>query len=91
MNNDISTVVQDVPQIDPDGRRWLERALGRPLRPNERVFVRTEALSDEETKQRAHEELIRIQKEVEAFQKARGITEQEVEAALDEARRAVKP
>lgn len=79
-----SSITKDANQLNAEERQSVERMLGRPLRENERIFLRATTIPDPETRRRLHEEMNRIEQEIVAFQEKKGITEEEVNAAVDE-------
>jgi len=87
----ISLPVNEIP--DPD-RRSLENLLGHPLQANQQVFVMvlpTGQAPDKATRRAAAESIRRTLAEVDQYRAAHGITDEEVDAAIDEAMQYVRP
>lgn len=84
----MNTVQRHVREIDLEGRRFLESALGQPLRENQQVVIQVfdlDRIPDEQTRQRAHREGSEIAAQGRSHAAASGVTEQEVDEAIQEA------
>ncbi|HUY34160.1 MAG TPA: hypothetical protein VMV69_15540 [Pirellulales bacterium] len=85
--------VQNVSQIQADHRRWLENALGQPLQDDQQVCImllEPMKVPDETTRRRAAESIERTWVTVDKNVRASGITDEEIEAAIDEAMQHVR-
>jgi hypothetical protein len=91
METNRSNITEDVPHLDPEGRLWIEKKLGRPLDENERVFIMTATVPDAATRQRLWEQFTRIQQDIADYQEAQGISPEEVDKSIDEAMERVRP
>jgi hypothetical protein len=91
MSDMISLPVNDIPEPD---RRSLENLLGHPLSADQQVFIMVFSagkIADHETRRVATERIRRTLEEVDRRRAAQGITEEEVDAAVDEAMEHVRP
>ena len=81
----ISLPVNDIPEPD---RRSLENLLGHPLSADQQVFVMVFSagmVADDQTRRAAAERIRHTLDEVDRRRAAQGITDEEVDAAVDEA------
>jgi len=90
MEPERSNIAQDAKDLDAEGRRWLEHLLGRQLRDDERVYVMTTIIRDPTERRQALGQIKQSAAEVEASLKQRGISPDELDAALEEACDAVR-
>ena len=84
----MNAVQRNVREIDSEGRRFLESTLGQPLRDNQQVLIQVfdlDRITDEQTRQRAHEKASEIAAQGRRNAAALGVTEQEVDEAIQEA------
>lgn len=80
------TVTYAVRDIDSAGRNWLENALGQPLRDNQQVSISMVGSDQEQEREGGvWEEFDRIAAKAEAHIREQGITDEEVDAAIEEA------
>ena len=87
MENELLTV-QKVNDIQDSGKRWLENVLGRHLKDDQQVFVMvfTPGVEpDEATRRQALATIKQTMIKVEKNLSEQGITEEEFDAAVDEA------
>jgi len=83
-----SVAIQNVKDLQTRERQWLEGMLGRHLQENQQVFIMVftpGALPDEVTRQRARAGLEKTWEQVDRHMKEHGITDEEFDAAVDEA------
>ncbi|HEV3259534.1 MAG TPA: hypothetical protein VG013_21895 [Gemmataceae bacterium] len=86
--------VQSVKDIQESEKRWLERLLGRPLGEDQQVFIMVltpGSAPDEATRRKARAGLERIFDKTQEYAKTHGITDEEADAAVEEAMRQVRP
>lgn len=91
MSEMISLPVNDIPEPD---RRSLENLLGQPLQPNQQVCVMVFSAGktvDDTTRRAAVETIRGALDKVERHRAARGIADDEVDAAVDEAMKHIRP
>jgi len=87
------TISFNVAELPSALRESLEGIIEAPLASNEHVIIMTYTPStppDDDARVAAMRRLDELRTEVNGFQQARGITQQEVEAACDEAVEAVR-
>lgn len=80
--------VQNVKDLQANDKRCLEHLLGRQLQANQQVFIMAFTpglVPDEATRRNALAGIHQIQAKAETHAKAHGITEEEIDAAVDEA------
>jgi hypothetical protein len=81
----VTLPVNDIPEPD---RRSLENLLGHPLEADQQVFVMVFSagqLPDEATRRAATARIRQTLAEVDRYRATNGVTDQEVDAAIDEA------
>jgi hypothetical protein len=91
MSDMISMPVNDIPEPD---RRSLENLLGHPLAADQQVCVMVFSagkVSDEATRLAAAEGIRRTLEDVDRHQVSRGITDDEIDAAINEALLQIPP
>jgi hypothetical protein len=91
MSEMISLPVGEIP--DPD-RRSLENLLGRPLAADQQVFVMVSSagkVADDATRRAAMESIRRTLDQIDHYRTAHGISDEEVDAAVDAAMDKVRP
>jgi hypothetical protein len=91
MSEMISLSVNDIPEPD---RRSLENLLGQPLQVNQQVCVMVFSagkVADDATRRAAAETIRGTLDKVDRHRTARGITDEEVDAAVDEAMEHIRP
>jgi hypothetical protein len=91
MSEMISRPVNDLSEPD---RRLLENLLGHPLLADQQVFVIVYSageLPDEAARRAAAENIRRTLDKIDRHRMASGITEEEIDAAVDEAMDHVRP
>ena len=91
MGEMVSLPVNDISEPD---RRSLENLLGQPLAADQQVFVMVFAAgttTDAETRRTAVENIRRTMEKVDQYQAARGIGDDQVEEAVNEAMDHVRP
>jgi hypothetical protein len=91
MSEMISLPVNDIPEPD---RRSLENLLGRSLEADQQVFVMVFSagkMADDMTRRAAVESIRRTLDKVDRYRAAHGITDEEVDATVDEAMDHVRP
>jgi hypothetical protein len=84
----METFIQNVKDIDADKRQALERVMGQRLDANQQVVIRVIDVNKEPALQARNEALARaaeIARRGRAIAAAQGVTEVEVDAAIDEA------
>ena len=84
----METVVRNVKDIDANERRYLEGTLGRQLQENQQVIIRVIDLGvepDDATRRGALGDASAIARKARANAAALGVTDEEVDAAIDEA------
>jgi len=84
----MESIVRNVKDIEPAERRYLESTLGRRLQENQQVVIQVIDLAvepDAETKQAALARASQIARKGRANAAEQGVTEEEVDAAIDEA------
>jgi NAD-specific glutamate dehydrogenase len=91
MSDIISLPVNDIAELD---RRSLEKLLGQPLQADQQVCVMVISASrvaDDATRRAAVENIRRTLEQVDRHRAARRITDDELDAAVDEATDHVRP
>lgn len=91
MSEMITRAVNDLPEPE---RRSLENLLGFPLDANQQVFVMVLAAGkspDKETRRAAAESIRRTMAEVDQNRGKNGVSDEELDAAIDEAMHHVRP
>jgi hypothetical protein len=91
MSEIISLPVNDIPEPD---RRSLENLLGQPLEADQQVCVMVFSagrLADDAIRRAAVENIRRTLDKVDRHRAARGITDEEVDEAVDEAMQHIRP
>jgi hypothetical protein len=91
MSDMISLPVNDIPEPD---RRSLENLLGHPLTADQQVFVMVYSagtIADEQTRRAAAERIRHTLNEVDRRRAAQGITDEEVDADVDESMEYIRP
>jgi hypothetical protein len=86
--------VRSVKDIQAGGRRWPEDVLGQNLRENQQVFIMVLTPGrepDEETRRRARAALDETFRKTGAYAQEHGITDAEIDAAIEEAMGHVRP
>lgn len=81
-------VVERVQDLPADGRQILEGLIGRPLADDQQVFIMVlspGSAPDEEARRRAREGLEATFRRTAAYAERHGISEAEIDAAIDEA------
>ena len=84
----METFIQNVKDIDADKRQALEHVMGQHLDANQQVMIRVIDVGKESSPQARNEALARaaeIARRGRAIATAQGVTEIEVDAAIDEA------
>jgi hypothetical protein len=84
----MTSVLCNVKDIQESGRRWLEQTLGQPLQEDQQVqiqVVEATSVSDEANRRQAWAELERTFAKSVAFAEQHGISEQDIDEAVDEA------
>jgi len=84
----MESIIRHVKDIGADERRYLEGALGRQLQENQQVIIRVIDLGvepDEQTRRSALADAAAIAQKGRANAAAQGVTDEEVDAAIDEA------
>lgn len=87
-------VVEDVRNLQANGKRLLEDLLGRQLQENQQVFIMVLSPGtepDEEARRRARAGLEAIFHKAEAYAREHGIADAEIDAAIQEAMANVRP
>jgi hypothetical protein len=82
------TTVRNVDTLDEPQRQAFESVVGSPLAPDQRVLIMVytpSATPDEETRRKARKNLDRIYQKADAYAAQHGVTQQEYDAAVDEA------
>jgi hypothetical protein len=80
--------IQSVKDIQDSGKRWLEELLGQRLREDQQVFIMVLSPGsepDEEARRRARAGLESVFRKTEAYAQEHGITDAEIDAAIQEA------
>jgi hypothetical protein len=91
MSDMVSFPVNDIPEPD---RRSLENLLGRPLEADQQVFVMVCSageVADETTRRAAVERIRNTLTNVDRRRAANGVSDDEMDAAIDEAMEHVRP
>ena len=91
MSEVISLPVHEIP--DPE-RRSLENLLGQPLEADQQVCVMVfsvDKMADGATRRAAVENIRRTFDKIDRYRETHGITDQEVDAAVDEAMDHIRP
>ena len=86
--------VRSVKEIQGSEKRWLEAVLGQHLHDNQQVFIMLftpGVVPDEATRRRARDGIRNLQAKAQAHADAQGITNAEIDAAVDEAMDHVRP
>ena len=89
-----SATSRNVNDLPPPERETLEGMLGQHLDPGQRVFVMTytpNAVPDSPIREAARAGLQRTFDKVDQYAAAQGVTPEEAEAAVEEAREHVRP
>ncbi|MBW3539127.1 MAG: hypothetical protein KY476_02550 [Planctomycetes bacterium] len=84
----MESVIRNVKDIDANERRYLEGTLGRQLQENQQVVIRVIDLGvepDAATRRAALADASAIARKGRANAAARGVSEEQVDAAVDEA------
>ena len=86
--------LRNVSDIQSDKKRWLEDLLGQQIQGNQQVFIMVftpGAVPDEATRQRAATGIRQTLDQARAHADAQGITDVEIDEAVDEAIQQVRP
>src|SRR5204863_7026908 len=86
--------IQRVKDLQAGGRRWLEDVLGEQLRENQQVFIMVFTPNrepHEEAPRQARSALAGTFRQTEAYAQEHGITDTEIDAAIEEAMDHVRP
>lgn len=86
-------IVQSVKDIQATGKRWLEDLLGRKLLENQQVFIMVLSPGlepDESARRQARAGLEATFQKTEAYAAEHGIADEEIDAAIREAREHVR-
>ena len=89
-----ATVTKSVQEIPDDARRTLENLLGLNLQPNQQVFVMVftpGTVPDDAIRRQAAAAIRETWKRIDAHVAAEGISGEEIDAAIDEVMRHVRP
>ena len=84
----MESIIRTVKDINAEERRCLESALGRQLKENQRIIIQVIDVGlepNEDVRRQAHREASEIARKGRANAAAQGVTEEEVDAAIDEA------
>ncbi len=87
MENELLTV-RNVKDIQDSDKRCLESLLGRQLQENQQIFIlafTAGVVPDEATRRKALAGIHQIQAKAETYANAHGVTDEEIDAAVDEA------
>lgn len=87
-NWSMESVIRNVKDIEADKRQWIEAAIGHRLKESQQVIIRVVDVGvepDAETRRRALAEAAEIARRGRAGAAAGCVTEEEVDAALEEA------
>jgi hypothetical protein len=87
------TLIQNVKDFDADKRQALEKVVGQQLRASQQVVIRVIELGEEASPNLRNEALAKaaeIARRGRAAAAAQGVTENEVDEAIDEARRHIR-
>ncbi len=85
--------VESVRNLEASGKRWLEGVLGQPLQENQQVFIMVISPGtepDEADRRRARAGLEATFQKTEAYARAQGIGDDEIDEAVREAMRHVR-
>lgn len=85
MTTQRTSITEQASQLDAEGRIWLEKRLGRPLRDDEEITIVARSLPDPARRAELARNVERLQQDVEAYQKSHGIRPEDATSALDEA------
>jgi hypothetical protein len=83
-----SCATRTAAEIPPDHLRWIETVVGHSLKPSERVVFLSYlpgVVPDAETQRQAVQRIEELAEKATRHQAAHGVTEQEIDAAIDEA------
>jgi hypothetical protein len=86
--------VESVKNLQASGKRLLEEILGQKLQENQQVFIMVLSPGtepDEAARQRARAGLEATFQRTEAYARERGIADEDIDAAIDEATEHVRP
>jgi hypothetical protein len=86
--------VENVRNLRADGKRWLEDILGRPLQEDQQVFIMVLSPGtepDETARRQARAGLESVFQKTEAHAREQGIDDDEIDVAIREAMRHVRP
>jgi hypothetical protein len=86
--------VESVKNLQASGKRLLEEILGQKLLENQQVFIMVLSPGtepDEAARQRARAGLEATFQRAEAYARERGIADEDIDAAIDEATEHVRP
>jgi hypothetical protein len=86
--------IQSVKDLQDSDKRCLQNLLGRELQENQQIFITAFTagmVPDEATRRKALAGMQRIQAKAEAHANAHGISEDQIDAAVDEAMEHVRP
>jgi hypothetical protein len=89
-----SIAVQNVKDLQANGKRWLEEILGQPLSDHQQVFIMVFTPSvapSDESRQRARLGLEAIFQKTEAYAREHQVSDDEIDAAIEEAMAQVRP
>ncbi len=87
-------VVESVKNLQASGKRLLEAILGQELQENQQVFIMVLSPGmepDEAARQQARAGLEATFQKTEAYAREQGITDEAIDAAIDEAMAQVRP
>ncbi len=88
------TTIQSVKDIQTSRRRWLEKVLGQHLNENQQVIIMVMTpgrIPDEETRRQARAALQDTFRKTEAYALAHGITDADIDTAIQDAMDHVRP
>ena len=86
--------VRSAKEIQGSEKRWLEAVLGQHLQDHQQVFIMlfTPGVApDEATRRQARDGIRKLQAKARAHADAQGISDEEIDAAVDEAMGHVRP
>lgn len=89
----MNATTRKVTDIDRSEKRWLEDALGQPLQDTDQVFIMVftpDAPPDDDVRAEARAGLERVFERAEAHAAEQGISDREIDEAIEEAMKQVR-
>jgi hypothetical protein len=89
----MESIIRNVKDIDADKRRWIESAIGRQLKESQQVIIHVidvDVEPDVESRAKALDRAAALARQGRANAGLQGVSEEEIDAAIDDALRQVR-